>query len=218
MIQLDSYSTAIIHLSKKDKHLAELIRNIGPLQYINDQEPYAFLVEAIIGQMLSNKVAQILAGRLRNSCHGSLAPYLISALSDDQLGAIGISRAKVRYIRHLTDAVENGTLNLNALYGLSDQQIMKELTAIHGIGNWTAKMFLIFVCDRLDVLPTEDLAFIQAYQWLYHQTDLKPAAIQHKCRKWKPYSSIAARFLYCALDQGLTKTPFRLHKKLNDNR
>ena len=95
---------------------------------------------------------------------------------------------------------------------MTDSEIMKSLTSIKGIGNWTAKMYLIFVLNRPDILPVEDVAFLQAYQWLYKTDDRTPKSVQKKCNKWKPYSSIAARYLYRALDGGLTKEEFHLYK------
>ena len=73
-------------------------------------------------------------------------------------------------------------------------------------------MYLIFVLDRQDILPTNDAAFLQAYQWLYKTTDIRENEIKKKCKKWKPYSSIASRYLYRALDSGLTKQEFHLYK------
>jgi DNA-3-methyladenine glycosylase II len=73
-------------------------------------------------------------------------------------------------------------------------------------------MYLIFVLNRPDVLPVEDTAFLQGYGWAYKTNDYATAAIFAKCKKWKPYSSIAARFLYRALDNGLTKEEFHLFK------
>ena len=75
-----------------------------------------------------------------------------------------------------------------------------------------AKMYLIFTLNRMDVLPYEDVAFLQTYAWLYNKKYLQPAAIIKRCKKWKPYSSIAARYFYYALDMGLTKKEFHLFK------
>ncbi|MCC8014242.1 MAG: hypothetical protein LIO87_03520 [Eubacterium sp.] len=83
---------------------------------------------------------------------------------------------------------------------------------ILGIGKWTAKMYLIFVLDCPDVLPVEDAAFLQAYKWLYKTEDCSEKSVYKKCKKWKPYSSIAARYLYRALDMGYTKKEFHLFK------
>lgn len=73
---------------------------------------------------------------------------------------------------------------------------MKKLMPISGIGIWTAKMYLIFVLDRKDILPFEDDAFLQSYRWLYKTTDISKESIIKKCSKWKPCFSIAARYMY----------------------
>ena len=80
--------------------------------------------------------------------------------------------------------------------------------SIHGIGRWTAKMYLIFVLDRQDILPYEDVAFLQGYRWMYKTDITTKDSVLKKCAKWKPYSSIAARYLYRALDMGLTTEEF----------
>ena len=95
---------------------------------------------------------------------------------------------------------------------MDDKQAIKELTKISGVGNWTAKMFLIFVLNRSDILPYEDVAFLQGYGWLYKTNDFSKASVEKKCKKWKPYSSIAARYMYKALDGGHTKEEFHLFK------
>ena len=95
---------------------------------------------------------------------------------------------------------------------LSDEEVICSLTKLHGIGNWTAKMFLIFVLNRPDILPVEDGAFLQTYRWVYKTDDCSEKAVSKKCQKWKPYSSIASRFFYQALDAGLTKKEFHLFK------
>ena len=95
---------------------------------------------------------------------------------------------------------------------MTDDEVMRKLTSIRGIGNWSAKMYLIFALDRKDILPYEDTAFLQAYSWLYKTNDYSPEAVKKRCKKWKPYSSIAARYMYRALDMGLTKREFHLYK------
>ena len=186
---------------------------VGPITYRKyDENPYAFLVEQILSQMLSARVADVIAGRLIALCGGTLTPDAIRALSDEQIRGVGTSNAKVRFIRALTEAVDSGALDFAALPGLSDAEVMKALTAVRGIGTWSAKMYLLFVLDRPDVLPFEDVAFLQGYGWAYNTRDFSPAAVRKKCAKWKPYSSIAARFMYRALDKGLTKEEFHLFK------
>lgn len=95
---------------------------------------------------------------------------------------------------------------------MNDSEVFKYLTSFKGIGKWTTNMYLIFVLNRMDILPTNDTAFLQSYECLYKTTDRSDTSIRKKCKKWKPYSSIASRYLYRALDTGLTKEEFHLHK------
>lgn len=95
---------------------------------------------------------------------------------------------------------------------MPDDEVINSLTQLHGIGHWTAKMFLIFVLDRPDVLPAEDGAFLQTYRWVYKTDDCNKDSVCKRCQKWKPYSSIASRFFYRALDAGMTKEEFHLFK------
>lgn len=185
---------------------------IGPISYTTYEGGYAFLVHEVIEQMISTRAAAKIYARLEALCGGSVTVERISALSDSQIRSIGSSGRKVQTIRCLTEAVRDGTLDPAALPALPDDAVMTKLSSLHGIGDWTAKMYLIFVLDRQDILPFEDVAFLQSYKWLYKTGDTGPKAIRAKCRKWKPYSSIAARYLYRALDCGLTREEFHLFK------
>ena len=95
---------------------------------------------------------------------------------------------------------------------MDDEIVFKKITSVRGLGSWSAKMYLIFVLNRQNILPYEDGAFLQSYSWLYKTDDRKPASIKKKCKKWEPYSSIAARYLYKDLDNGFTKEEFHLKK------
>lgn len=186
---------------------------VGPITYSPyENDPYRFLIHEIIDQMLSVKVGQKIFSRLEELCAGDINPDTITALTNEQIRSTGTSNAKVGYIRNLTNALESGVLSFDNLKEMSDIDIIHEMTKIRGIGAWTAKMYLIFVLNRPDILPVEDGAFLQGYRWAYKTGDCKPASVAKKCKKWKPYSSIAARFFYRALDMGLTKEEFHLFK------
>ena len=210
---IDMTSTAVQYLCNKDKRLAKVIHQIGPINYTpHIEDPYSFLIHEIIEQMLSVKAGQKIYGRLENMCEGKVTPERINAFTNEELREIGTSSAKVKYIRGITDAVLNNKLNFNDMHFLSDEEVMQRLTKLHGVGSWTAKMFLMFVLDRPDILPFEDGAFLQTYRWVYKTIDCSKEAVCKKCKKWKPYSSIASRFFYKALDEGLTKEEFHLYK------
>lgn len=211
-IVLNQDSPSVIHLCKRDKRLAKVISQVGEISYSPHEDAYAFLIREIIEQMLSIKVGRKIYDRLLALCDGKITPTAINKLSDEQIKSTGTSTAKVDYIRSVTNAVMENRLDFSSLSEIKDQEIIKKLVSLRGVGYWTAKMYLIFVLDRPDVLPYEDAAFLQSYSWLYKTTDKTPTSIQKKCSKWHPYSSTAVRYLYQALDMGLTKEEFHLHK------
>lgn len=213
-ITLDRGSPEIEYLCKKDKRLAKIISMVGPLTYcVHTDDPYTFLIHKIIEQMLSIKAGNLIYSRLLDLCNGSITPKNINALSDEQIKSIGTATSKVTYIRSITNEVLNGSLDFKMLQSMDDSTVFAKLTSIKGIGKWTANMYLIFVLNRMDILPTNDTAFLQAYNWLYKTNDRSDQSIHNKCKKWKPYSSIAVRYLYKALDSGLTKEEFHLYKE-----
>lgn len=203
----------IQYLCKKDKRLAKIISIVGELPYYRSENSFPRLCHTIINQMLSNKAAAKIYDRFELLCGvGGVTPTTVLALEDTAIRTVGISAAKTAYIKGLATAITDGSLNLEELPTLPDEEIIKKLTSLRGFGTWSAKMQLIFVFDRQDVLPYEDGAFMQVYKWLYKAEDDKVADIVKRCKKWKPYSSIAARYMYVALDIGLTKEEFHLFK------
>lgn len=211
-IVLSTESPSIQHLCACDKRFAKVYSMVGSITYSPHEDGYAFLIHEIIEQMLSQKASRTIYSRLEALCNGNVCPDTINALTDEEIKSIGTAWRKVNAIRNLTDSIENNVIDLNSFEEMSDEGIIKKITSVHGIGNWTAKMYLIFVLDRQDVLPYEDVAFLQGYKWAYKTDDCSPQAVQKKCHKWRPYSSIAARYMYRALDYGLTKNEFHLFK------
>ena len=204
-VLLNSESDAVKHLLKNDSTIARVISLVGPIEYIPYDDSYSFLVANIIAQMLSNKAGDTITNRLVELCNGQITVRNINNLTDDQIRNTGISNAKVSYIRNLTRAVVSGEIDFCALAKKNDSDIIQRLTKIKGIGSWTAKMYLIFVLDRKNVLPFEDGAFCAAYKWAYSTQDVSPKSIKKNTESWNPYCSIASRFLYRALDSGMTK-------------
>lgn len=214
VITLDINSPPVQYLCKKDKRLAKVVCMVGPITYTtHEDEPYAFLIHEIIEQMLSVKAGNKIFERFTKLCGGTISPEIVSSLTDEQIKSTGTSINKVRCIRSLTDAIITESISLNTFQDYQDEDVIKDLTSIKGIGQWTAKMFLIFVLNRNDILPYEDVAFLQSYQWLYKTNIIDKASVEKKCKKWKPYSSIAARYMYRALDTGLTKEEFHLYQE-----
>ena len=196
----------IAYLCERDARLGSLIHRMGALEYARPDDPFKFIIEEIIGQMLSNKVAYAISARLEDLCCGNVCAGTLLRLSVQDMAAIGISKPKCEYIKGFASSVASGNLALEELPALSDDEVLKKLMSIRGIGAWTSKMYLLFVLERDDVIPAEDVAFLRAFQWLYGFAG-RPAVNQVMaiCERWRPYSSYAARYLYKALDSGLTK-------------
>ncbi len=213
VVTLNMETPSIQYLCKKDKRLAKVIGLVGPITYTtHDDDPYAFLIHEIIEQMLSIKAGATIYNRLVDLCGGNLTPEAINPLSIEQIRSTGTSSTKATYIKGITENVLSGNLVFDDLIKMSDEAVFKKLLSLRGIGQWTAKMYLLFVLDRPDILPYEDVAFLQSYEWMYNSKDRSKESVIKKCAKWKPYSSIASRYLYRALDTGLTKEEFHLYK------
>lgn len=213
IVKLNNESESIQYLCRKDKRLAKVISMVGDISYQpHDEDPYSFIVHEIIEQMLSIKAGAKIYGRLEEMCGGKVTPETVNALSEEEICTTGTSSSKARYIKGITEEVLAGRLVFEEIAKMSDEQAYKKLLALKGIGSWTVKMYLIFVLDRQDILPIEDVAFLQSYKWMYKTDDISKEAVIKRCKKWSPYSSIAARYLYRALDMGLTKEEFHLYK------
>lgn len=154
--------------------------------------------------MLSNKVADVLSERFWKLSEGT--PAAVASLSSEEVRAIGTSSAKAKYIISLAKEFLSFPNLPDQLISMPDEEVIARLTKIPGIGSWSAKMYLIFVLDRQDVLPYEDGAFNQAFEAVFGIIDSSKSKrrVREYCKIWKPYSSIAARYLYRYLDMGFT--------------
>jgi DNA-3-methyladenine glycosylase II len=206
-------SEQIKHLISVDEKFVTLYQLVGEMSYKTNLDPYSSIIETIIGQMLSNKVTHIFVERLNKIClTGKIDINSINKLSVEDLRSIGISRSKAQCIIEFTNEYTKNNYTRRKLLLLSDEEIIKKITSVKGLGTWSAKMFLLFVMDRENILPYEDMAFLQAFLWYKGlQSIPKVNEIKIICKKWEPYTSIAARYLYKALDNGLTKKPFILY-------
>ncbi len=195
-------SPELTSLCRADKRLATVITHHGDLQYSLETDGFSFAVKTIIGQMLSSKAADAISSRLQALCIDDISPSIIGRLEHHQLRDIGLSSQKSYYIKGFAELIENSPEFLSALAAMQDTAAIECLVRVRGIGAWSAKMYLIFFLNRMDVLPYEDTAFTQAYKMLYGVTKTCRKEMIENCKAWKPYSSLAARYLYIALDNG----------------
>jgi DNA-3-methyladenine glycosylase II len=188
--------------------LAGLIEAVGPLGDARAGRPdrddhYGALVRTIAGQQLSVLAARAIYGRL-TARFEDRPPTPREILEDDPeelRAAAGFSRAKVSYLRSLAEHVLSGELELERLDDLPDEEVIAELTAVKGIGEWSAHMFLMFHLDRPDVMPVGDLGIRRAIEIAYALPELPgPARMQEIAEPWRPHRTLACRYLWRSLD------------------
>lgn len=194
---------ALDHLTAADPVMARLINERGPLQLTPTDEYFFTLLDAIASQQLSSKAAATIVGRIRALLPEGEppAPDAILALPDEALRQAGLSWKKVSYVKDLSQRVHSGELDLAHIAQMDDEEIIKALVAVKGIGRWTAEMFLIFSLARPDVLAVDDYGIQVAMKRLYNLDDLpKPAIMREIAEAWKPYRSYASLYLWRSLD------------------
>ena len=198
----------IEHLRAADPVLRDLIDEIGP-EDVTDRppglppDPYGALVRAIIGQQLSTRAANAIQRKLTERYGGRLpTPDEVLAEDAEELrAAAGLSHAKVRYLRSLAEHVLDGSLALDGLAEMSDDEVVTELTAVKGIGRWSADVFLMFQLNRPDVLPVGDLGIRKAFQTVYGLPALPTAPdMERIAEPWRPYRTLASLFLWRSLN------------------
>jgi DNA-3-methyladenine glycosylase II len=198
----------LAHLRASDPVLAAIIDRYGP-DGLRDRregaqpEHYGALVRSIVGQQLSTKAAAAIYRRLVDR-FGGRAPTPQELLADDpeqMRAAAGLSRAKVTYLRSLAEHSLDGSLELDKLDQLSDADVITELTAVKGIGVWSAQMFLMFHLERPDVLAVGDLGIRKSMMLAYGLDEMPaPATMEAIAAAWSPHRTLACRYLWRALD------------------
>jgi len=192
---------AILHLKKADPVLAAIIDRVGSYRMNYDEPSFASLAEAIVYQQLHGKAAASIFKRLTDLTGLPLEPEGILKLSDAQMRTAGLSKQKLSYVRDLAAKTHSGEVQFSHLLGLSDDDVIKELTKVKGIGVWTAHMFLIFSLRRVNVLPTGDLGIQMAMRKHYRKRKLpKPAQMERIAKPWEPYRTVACWYLWRSLD------------------
>jgi DNA-3-methyladenine glycosylase II len=189
----------VAHLRAADPVLARTIDAVGPCRMALEPDIFYALVDAIVSQQISIKAAASILKRLcaLYAPDPFPTPARLATTSDEELRAAGLSRAKVVYLKDLAAHILAGSLDLDRLPLLPDEEIIQALIAVKGIGRWTAEMLLIFSIGRLDVWPVDDLGIVIAAQGLYEL----PARPKRKellvlGEPWRPYRTIASWYLW----------------------
>jgi DNA-3-methyladenine glycosylase II len=198
---------AVEYLRAADPVVRSIIDEVGP-DSLGDAragrpaDHYGALVRSIVGQQLSTIAARAIYTRLTARFGGRTpTPQEVLADDPDELRiAAGLSRAKTGFLRSLAEHVINGTLELDKLETLPDDQVIAELVAVKGLGTWSAHMFLMFHLNRPDILAVGDLGIRRAVMIRYGlSAPPTPAELTAIAEPWRPYRSLACRFLWRSL-------------------
>ena len=189
---------AIIELKEKDPVLGKIIDSVGLLEIPQEREsPFYVLVKSIIYQQLAGKAAKAIFNRFLGLCRYNISPKNVFRLPSKKLKEIGIPERKITYIKELSDQFINGELNSFQFSEKSNEEIIKKLTSVKGIGPWTAEMFLMFYLGREDVFSIKDLGLHKTICKLYGKKfPMKKQELEEISLKWKPYRTLACLYLW----------------------
>jgi DNA-3-methyladenine glycosylase II len=197
-------------LAEADPTMAALIARVGKvdlptrLRRRNEERPadaYGALLRGIVGQQLSTKAARTIYGRVLDLFDGETpSPSQLLDVREEDLRAAGLSGRKTEYVRDLASHVIAGELELDRLEELSDEEVIEEIVAVRGLGQWTAEMFLIFHLERPDVLSGGDLGIRKAVQIEYGLAEMPtPTRVLEIGEPWRPHRSLASIYLWESL-------------------
>ena len=192
---------AINHLRKSDPVLCAIIERVGPFRMEYSAPEFHSLAEAIIYQQLHGKAAATIFKRFTVLAGEPLTPEGILKLTDEQLRSVGLSKQKSAYLKDLATKTAAGLIDFSKLDAMPDDEVIKHLTQVKGIGVWTAHMFLMFMLKRPDILPTGDYGIQAAIKKHYRKRKMpKPKDMEKIAKAWAPYRSIACWYLWRSLD------------------
>jgi DNA-3-methyladenine glycosylase II len=192
---------AIAHLKKSDPILSAVIVRTGVYRMRYSPPEFHTLAEAVVYQQLNGKAAVTIFKRFAALAGEPVMPEGILKLTDAQLRSVGLSRQKSSYLKDMAGRASRGELDFTRLPKMTDDEVIKHLTQVKGVGVWTAHMFLMFALRRPNVLPTGDYGIRLAIKRLYKKSKMpKPEVMMKIAKPWEPYRSVACWYLWRSLD------------------
>ena len=187
--------TELDHLKRKDKKLARIIEQIGPIERAVNPDLFSALIHSIVAQQIATKAATTVWNRLLDRC-GEITPHCLYAMDAAEIQQCGLSMRKARYIHGASRAVVLQELSLDEFPALPDAEIIARLAALEGIGVWTAEMLLIFSLQRPNIVSWGDLAIRRGMMALYGLKRLEKSQFDSYCKRYSPYGSVASLYLW----------------------
>ncbi len=184
------------YLRARDPLLGNVIDSIGMLSRAVHPDPFSALVNSIVAQQISMKAADTVWERLTALLGGAVTPEAVGAAEMQALQACGMSMRKASYIKGAGDAALSGVVDFGALHALPDQEVIRRLTALRGVGVWTAEMLLIFSLRRPDVLSWGDFGIRRGIMRLHGLDTLSKAEFEDFRALYSPYGSVASLYFW----------------------
>jgi len=200
---IPSRKEILLHFDKNDAVMAQLIRKSGPIKLKRNRNYFIVLCNAIIGQQISVAAADAITIRFNKLFNGhSPTPQGVIKLPEIDLRKAGLSKQKVAYLKDLSFHFYEKILRPHRLHHMGNDEVICQLTRVHGIGRWTAEMFLIFSLNRPDVLPVGDLGLQLALKKLYRMRQLPTVKRMRTIgRKWNPLETVGTWYAWRAQDE-----------------
>lgn len=201
----DYWAKACAHLSKRDRIMKRLIAKYPKACLESRGNPFVTLVRSIVGQQISVKAAQSIWDRLVVHCGdvGSdlLEPKHVLQYEVEELKSVGLSTRKAEYISDLARHFHDGQIDPILWHEMDDEEVIKQLTNVRGIGRWTAEMFLIFHMFRSDIFPLDDVGLIKGISQIYFSGEpVSRSEARDLGEAWAPYRSVATWYIWRSLD------------------
>ena len=198
---MEHLQQGIDYLRNCDSVLKRIIDETGPYKPNRPTDHFTSMVRSIMGQQLSVKAAATIYGRLVERARGSLSPESLNAIPDEDFRTCGVSRQKLGYLRDLSRHFTEAPETFSRLPELSDDEVITALTAVKGIGVWTAQMFLMFTLHRPDVFAPDDVGLQNAMKrWYEWKATPDKKALVAKAEDWAPWRTVACWYLWQSLD------------------
>ena len=185
----------IEYLKSKDKRMAEVIEQVGYVKRETDHNLFASVVHHIVGQQISTKAQATIWARLQDALCEVNAETILTA-GVDKLQSMGISFRKAEYITDFARKIHSGEFDLEAVWQMSDDDAIKALSSLKGIGVWTAEMILLFCMERPDVFSYDDLAIQRGLRMIYHHRKIDKKLFAKYRRRFSPYCSVASLYIW----------------------
>lgn len=185
----------IEYLKQKDKKLAAVIDRIGKIERAVDTDLFSAVVHHIVGQQISTKAQATIWQRMNDALGAVNAENILSA-GEEGLQALGMTFRKAEYISDFARKAKSGEFDLDAIWKKSDDEVIAELSALKGIGVWTAEMILLFCMQRPDVFSFGDLAILRGMRMVYHHRKIDRKLFEKYRRRLSPYCSVASLYFW----------------------